>query len=365
MLAYEDVLAKGVYFIFSAEHHFYHLSICLAEGFQELGIPIFSNRNYWLTDFNKSTYLFSHTDDIKPEDCAICIVDILAQEAEPTRELVNSVLTQSTTKVILNHSDFEVWIPEFNEFNWIFRNHMTLNVEYPPNYIPWAFGISNRIQAYTANPLVFEERKREVLVNFRASFSQSVRVAMEFALVPWLETVFSINRVTEDSNRTLNQEDSDPFDYLNWLQLGGRHNFDYYDRLKQAMACCTYGGNFVYLTHGPGVARWDSWRLWESLAAGCVAIHLDFSKYGFLLPVMPENWKHYIGVDLQNLKDAVERIQDEPDLLAEISATGQKWALEHYSPLASACYFLDVVLGEEWGTTRSLISLLEQYADPD
>ena len=91
------------------------------------------------------------------------------------------------------------------------------------------------------------------------------------------------------------------------------------------------------------VLQWDSWRLWESWGAGCVTFHLDFEKYGVTMPVMPENWKHYIGIDLDNVQQAVDRIKNEPEILEYVAEEGRKWAMEHYSPLATARRFLKIV----------------------
>jgi hypothetical protein len=77
--------------------------------------------------------------------------------------------------------------------------------------------------------------------------------------------------------------------------------------------------------------------LWESWALGCIPIHLDLEKYGFRLPVMPTNWEHYIGLDLANLEEEVERILSlSEDKLNEMSENGRNWAWKYYSPTAVA-----------------------------
>ena len=99
------------------------------------------------------------------------------------------------------------------------------------------------------------------------------------------------------------------------------------------------------------IIQWDSWRFWKSLAAGCVTFHVDFEKYGLHLPVMPENWRHYIGIDLDNVQEAVERIADEPEIVERISTEGRLWALEHYSPVPTALRFLGIV-GQQLATSK-------------
>ena len=79
------------------------------------------------------------------------------------------------------------------------------------------------------------------------------------------------------------------------------------------------------------------------MAAGCVTLHVDFEKYGFELPVMPENWRHYIGIDLDNIPESIARITEQPELLERISAEGRLWAINNYAPKATALRFLETV----------------------
>jgi hypothetical protein len=89
------------------------------------------------------------------------------------------------------------------------------------------------------------------------------------------------------------------------------------------------------------IIRWDSWRWWESLAAGCLTFHLDFERYGFHLPVMPRAWEHYVPIDLADPKGTVDRLMAERPRWAAIAASGRTWARTHYGPEAVARRFLD------------------------
>ena len=93
------------------------------------------------------------------------------------------------------------------------------------------------------------------------------------------------------------------------------------------------------------VAQFDSWRLWESLAAGCATLHVDFERYGCVLPVMPTNWTHYIGIDLDRCDDAVERLLADPGIVERIGAAGREWVLTHYGPAPTARRLLALVDG--------------------
>ena len=86
------------------------------------------------------------------------------------------------------------------------------------------------------------------------------------------------------------------------------------------------------------VRQWDSWRLWEAWAAAACVIHVDLEKYGCVLPVMPENGKHYIGIDIKNV-DRLDKLLsqdakslDESSVLGEIATNGREFVLENYTP---------------------------------
>ena len=77
------------------------------------------------------------------------------------------------------------------------------------------------------------------------------------------------------------------------------------------------------------------------MAAGCAAFNIDLDHYGVEIPVMPENWKHYIGVDLARPHKVIERLRDEPEVLGKVAASGREWAMQHYSPRRMAERLLD------------------------
>lgn len=58
---------------------------------------------------------------------------------------------------------------------------------------------------------------------------------------------------------------------------------------------------------------------------------------------MPENWKHYIGIDLRDISKAVNKIKENPEILEQISLEGRNWALKNYNPKTTAERFLDII----------------------
>lgn len=109
----------------------------------------------------------------------------------------------------------------------------------------------------------------------------------------------------------------------------------------------TLNHHFARLDAAALVLRWDSFRLWESFAAGCLTVHLDFDKYGFALPVRPEPWTHYVPIDLDDIAGSVTALMDRESEWAAIADAGWAWALEHYAPKPTALRVLSDMLAHK------------------
>jgi hypothetical protein len=148
----------------------------------------------------------------------------------------------------------------------------------------------------------------------------------------------------------------DPMAELMRIQTEGRHSPAYYKRLRTSTMCACLGGWFFLplpqreahtmwrtgrklLKAGRfptrAVCQWDSWRMWEAFAAGCAVLHLEFEKHGMMLPIMPTNGEHYIGIDPQHVEESLS-VLDDVSRVEQIGARGREWALRHYSPKAIA-----------------------------
>ena len=73
-----------------------------------------------------------------------------------------------------------------------------------------------------------------------------------------------------------------------------------------------------------------------SFAVGSLALNINLELYGVDLPEIPVNGVHYLGVDFDKPEPVIDLIRDEPERLAKIAAEGRRWALEHYSSVATA-----------------------------
>lgn len=333
---YREMVQKGLFFL-SDSSTFSYAATCLADGLNQLGIPIRANIDYHDPLISDFAFAASPPPE-SSEDVAGVVVNIL--ETMPLHnQLVRFIPPHPRTVIHCMHDNSgEICFPELTAF----CTHESNLRDVAGRRIPIAFGISSAMlrqsQLLLTDP---SRRNRCFLANFRPSEGQSLRASLDLAFIPSLKEYFEV-----DTN----------------LVGTGRWGDDYYRHLVHQFGCLAYGGFFsqdllrndwfrsieplnTFLRHtryhqDTVVLRWDSWRFWESLAFGCVTVHLDFERYGFALPVMPENWKHYIGLNMADLRRDVERLHTERERLPEIAHEGRKWALQHYSPVAVARRFM-------------------------
>ena len=355
--------------------YFQDLIINIATGMQQLGIKYYASNNYWLLDPESDEletpasprYLLESDSDVTHHDCDVVVIE--RQWYEKYGCLPDDLFAPNRIykTVYLDCEDgiagirTASWRPEFRQFDYILRPHYANHTKYPANVYPWAFGLSKRVLRELTEVIPYREKRSSVIVNFRhKKFTHSLRRYVEKSFVPQLSKYLNVDASSDDPT-VINQN---PYHYLQWVQTGRRHYTSYYRRLQQSAACACFGGFFL----APGIVdhrdpmayysakiiselgiktnrigQWDSWRFWESMVAGCITLHVDFAKYGFKLPVMPKNWTHYVGIDLDNIAESVTRIADQPELLAEISTAGRAWAIEHYAPKPTALRFLKTV----------------------
>lgn len=355
--------------------------VALAEGFSELGVPFSGNCNYWLRSAQSDDFLVRHDPDVTPDDCDVVVVSYTWSKwiRMRTFETVTRPLPEGLFKrgrryrtVSMDHHDGHrtiSWEPEHRQFDLILRTKLNRRAWHPANLRPWAYGLNDRILSATRRGLPFAERQKGILINFGGShpYPHGARDLARARFEPKITRVLKIDRTVDD----LSHEPADAEDRLMWRQTGGRFSRSYYERLKRTQAVACFCGEIIpsmpylkpeaYLVGGnraklrrafyslighldprpPRSVQWDSFRFWEALAAGCAAFNLDLHRYGVDIPVMPENWKHYIGIDLDRVDDTIDRLIDDPGMLERVATAGRAWALANYSPRAMAIRFLE------------------------
>ena len=354
--------------------------ITLAEGFREIGVPFSGSCNYWLESTKPGDYLIRYDPNIRPEDCDVVVVSYTWPYwiRMKTFDLVRRPLPEGLfrpgrryrTVFMDNHDGHRTvsWEPEFRQFDVILRSKLNRRIWHPENMRPWVLGFTNRVMKEVSGAPPFSERRRSLLWNFGAShpYPHVVRERAEAEFLPAASRLFEIDATKDD----LSAEPGDPYEALMWRQTGQRFSRSYYIRLMQTQAVACFCGDLIppmpyrrperYLVGGNRAkirravyeflgrfdprpfrsVQWDSFRFWETLCAGAAAFNIDLEHYGVALPEMPQNWTHYIGVNLDRVDDAIARLESDPTLLERIAREGSAWALSRYSPKRLAEHFL-------------------------
>ncbi len=336
--------SKSVY-IHAASGPLTHNAGCLIEGLLDLGIPVKVN-TVEVTSRPVSMPLknVDLTPYVSPPYAGLSgyIIDI-----SHTNAFVPFDGTEGGRLAYLNQSDVGIF-SRIPDAHLLFVTHDSRFAHKGGTRQPIAFGISKGLIEATKSRPAFNTRKRKALRNFRATLSQSVRALLDMSFVPHLEKHMPVDREVYASG-------------------------PYIEQMLGSKICLAYGGDFYapiaqnpwFKKNDPRLAalhdftrldapalvqRWDSFRLWESLAAECLTVHLDFEKYGFALPQMPKAWEHYAPITLDNIEGSVTEIMDREKEWDEIAARGRAWAIEHYAPKPTAARVLSAMLSQP-GTT--------------
>ena len=339
-----------------------HGSVALAEGFRALGIDVFGNIPYWRLRPGASDHLIAHDPEVAPTDCDIAIIDsnfgyfgeplpaVLTRPARPFRSVYLDFLDGAVTKT---------WDKSLRSFDLILKTQANDRTRLPENALPWGYGLTERIISAASGGGAVSEREPVVLNNFR--IPHPIRAEAMAVIAGRLPAPFQLETIVDE----LDEPPTEPQARLFWEQTGRRHNPRYFDRLRSTAAVAAFGGFMIapfpsdhtqptrladsvanrIASHRIGrsqrrILQWDSWRLWESFAAGCVTMHVDLERYGASLPVMPEPGKHYVGIDLARPEASLEVLKDTA-WTNRVGQAGRQWAIEHYGPVATARRLLD------------------------
>ncbi|MDR2980588.1 MAG: glycosyltransferase [Bacteroidales bacterium] len=339
-----------------------HWLVSLAEGFSELGISSYGNRNIALLA-NGNGFLIKYEEGFSHKEADFLIFGAESYKDNDDMDQVIQQIVKSKNKkcVSIFIDSFDgVRTPGFSKgaqsCDIVLKCHYNKKYKYPKNFYPWQFGVTNRILD-SIHPLSFEDKKKQLLLNFRTK--HQLRDYMNELLLPIYGQYMEINTTTE----TFSAEGFGEKDLLYYKQTKGRHFPQYYDRLSESQYCAAYGGVFAipwgnYSKYTAFIARkineiiplfkydrvrqWDSWRLWEAWTAACCTIHVDFEKYGCVLSVMPTNGVHYIGVNIGQ-PHKIEEILSDEKRVREIAENGRNFVLEHYTPKVVAQRLLELV----------------------
>ncbi|WP_143764539.1 hypothetical protein [Owenweeksia hongkongensis] len=344
---------------------YYHAIVVLAEGLKKEKIEYFGNTDYWYDPINQE-YLITKA----PEKYRADVNIYLGKCFEEAKIRID----KSRVNILLDTSDGMFTCSSekrFMQFDLIFKAHYNSNYNYSEKVKPWPFALSNRI-IDTIDETRVSKQEDKVLVNFRGGHTLRKLVIANFH--PLLADKYLIDDSTEvklktsDFERIENVKDIHK-SYL--YQTAQRHNPKYFERLNGALFTSVFGG-FVMLkpirkykmrppfrqlfkhqvllsgikinSKNYFMYQYDSWRFWESLYADTVPIHLDFEEWGAVLPVMPVNGVHYIGVKNFDFEACAEYIKSlSHEQIKQIAENGKKWVIENYTPAKVTQYVVEEI----------------------
>jgi len=328
-------------------------SIALAEGFEDLNLQFSGTVNYWYIPDEKR-YLITK----KEEPADVCIYDVEYFLVYPQE--VDNIDTTRINVLVDNEDGFVTAALEdrFSKFNLILRSHYSSSLPYGKNVRPWAFALSNRV-IKGFDKYHNEAIKDRVMISYRVN--HDVREITNRLYIPLLAERFEIFQF--ESKIPSKEEQQDPTSY--WVQTGRRHDDNYFRELNSSLLGLTFGGSFATKPYPAGlpskvvnlfnrallkvipgireigalqyIFQFDSWRLWETFISNACPISVQFEDWNAVLPVMPVAFKHYIPVDLGDIKGSAGRLLSMSDVeIKTIGQEGRKWAMQNYSPKAMA-----------------------------
>jgi hypothetical protein len=370
------MLPRQVYFYVQPPERFgyQHNAISLAQGFRALGIPYTASADYWVEQ--NGEFLFRDEGaDPRAADLVILTEQYLTygdgKVPEGFFSLPGKKVFVTTADGVALHK--EMGKSFYRQYDLILTFHYE-GLPYPKNIRSWAFGLTQQMIDLVQPEL---PKDPHICLNYRNA--HSVRKFSQAVLFDQLDA--GMIDTTREQFDWQSLKDSRDYAESIVYQSAGRHNKAYLERISRSCASSTFGGDFyirpwpwnwltfkianyfvdsavsvgrmnricrrlgLHAKHTYRVCQWDSWRFWETLAAGSMAVQVDFAKYHIRLPEMPENYRHYLGVDLHHPDKAMDILQA-PDHMREIGLAGKEWALTHYAPRPQAqrlLYYLETL----------------------
>lgn len=336
-----------------------HAIVSIAEGLQEIGINTYANIDYWE---GPAGFLLKKS-SIDYRECDVVFLDSAFYDMN-IEHLVPTDIFNPNRKYKLVYNDSSDGLitngfrADISGSDIILKSHYSTKFEYPANFKPWQFGLTSRIIDQVEN-LPFNKRKKEFLNNFRVH--HPLREFAQKNIAPIFRKVLKENKDVDSFDDVA---EMNALNHSYWWQTGRRHYPNYYKRLSESYACFCFGGTPLKVYHGKKGIFWDlvrrvdwhfpflkylkiyqfdSWRMWETWIAGCCMVHVDFEKYGILLPVMPVNGEHYLGFDLENISKTGRLVENDPEIFERIGNNGRKWVIDNYSPRKTAERFINIV----------------------
>jgi hypothetical protein len=365
----KDKLMQAVKFFITPVYpygndHYFHEIIAVAEGFRDLGYVIFGNVDYWWQP-ELNCYLIQNRNEDNDFDIAIYDYRYVTSFAHLLFRANYPNFDRNKIHVLIDRNDWlqPIWWKNenYSVFNFIFAGNLYNSLSYPKNVYPWAIGLTNRI-INGIDSFYLQNENREEIVGYNFRVDHNMRGFLLENLKKKLVKFPSKERFSSPEH--LNETN-----HYYYKSSCGRHNPEYYKMLCNTRFFMSFGGYYEFypLKYYPYnildkikrkpfywnylrlkkndqdfsptvfVFQTDSFRFWEVLYSGSIAINLDMEYWNIKLPVMPIEGQHYIGIKNLSCKGQEEKLAGLTDKdLDMISQNAREWVATNYSPKAQA-----------------------------
>lgn len=366
---------KSVYFHIEPDVIYDDAVAYLAEGLHDLGIQCFGSRNYWW-DKKTASPIVKKT-NIEKQFWPIIFIDYLAYQYDfidrsgkyhSRIKVPNIDLLRKNSEVLVlidladGYSDRGGDDPRID---LVFRAKFNKNCKQSEKTRPYILGVQKRVLENLPRKINSEKNKKIILdtFGFSHSYSHGSRSWFRYKIVPLLNNKgISVHRKMAGS---LQRGPTQQKERRWWFLTRHLHNPEYYNLIKKFPMHASFcgellpglpkdpsailkGGNkakiqkkaYSILSKAMGLKRrliqWDSWRFWETLSLGVAPLLYDLEKTGVLLPVMPINWVHYVGIDPDDPESSIEKLKNEWGRVPKIGCAGRAWLIKNYAPKENA-----------------------------
>jgi len=299
--------------------NYQHSCVLLAEGLKQLGHQVQGNIDYF-PDLS-GNYAISRTvagADTHDYVITSCPEDFMTE----IRELKTAKL------VVIDTKDEWVRHKSTQFLSIAHRYFMSTARLVTPKIKPWVFGISDRM-LYSARKSKWSTRKQAIVWAHRVDNHQLRNLVKDHYNRKNLQVATYLDNFAAPSRAATHY----------WNQTGRRHSPAYFEFLGTHRYLDAHGG---YRQSQNRIVQWDSWKVWEGFAAGCLIITADLEYYNIKLPHPLIPFKHYIPVRYDQLDISYDRLFRLPDAEQErIAVEGHRFVLEHYTSKPLATYLLD------------------------
>jgi hypothetical protein len=351
--------------------HYYHEMVALAEGLIELGHKVIGNTSYWFEpergeylikgdlegDFDVGIYCYRYAKSFE---------HLLLRPGFPNFE-------KDRLHILIDRNDWisPIWKNKCytDAYDFVFSGNIYTTIKYPTNLLPWAMGYTNRVADAidaTRNELAME---KVIAYNFRTPHNYRGIILSKLKEL-------SPKYPLDAQYTTFKKEDMSELEEFYYHATTRRHQLDYFRLLNSScfnLAICGYletlpityqPYNFIdkirrkprYLlakiaqkfggdsSTQKFLFQHDSFRTWEAFYSSTCPILPNYETWNFLLPEMPEDGVHYLGINKTNTNELVERLESlSLSQITNIGTAGKEWAEKHYSPVGMATYLINSI----------------------